>query len=71
VVVTASLLDRRGEGSAAEGTGASAASDDRQRPEQHGDACGQADRRIAEPIDDGEEHDRQAEHEDGGGQTAH
>ena len=50
---------------------ASAASDERQRPEQHHDAGGQADRGLAEPIDDGDERHRQAEDENGGGQTAH
>jgi hypothetical protein len=65
------LRDRMREESAAEGSRASATSDDRQRPEQNDNAGGQADRGLAEPIDDGEEHDRQAEDENGGGQTAH
>jgi hypothetical protein len=59
------------EEAAAEGCRASATTDHRQRPEQHDDAGGQADRGLAEPIDDGEEGDRQAEDENGGGQTAH
>jgi hypothetical protein len=45
--------------------------DDAQCPEEHHDAGGEADRGLAEPIDDREEHDRQSEDENGGGETAH
>jgi hypothetical protein len=44
--------------------------DDRQCPKQHDGTGGQPERRLAQAIDDGEERDRQAEDENGSGQTA-